>query len=516
MVVEPFATWPSSTKKTTAPETTKRQSAPVAETVKKWSAAYTAADAGSLGVKTPPSHQSGAADSGLRAADAGSLGLTTAKSQAEQPKPPTDYTAADAGSLGYNQPAGNGWGPIEAKVRAQPIYSDPWTAADAGSLGLHEVTGRGDPDGTYTGAIRGHYYVDPGDGSRNGQVEAGGATVTAALRHTGDGQHFGGNGDTGHPDNGGKTQQDEFEIIELDNGNYIVNLPGVIDLSSKVSDVANGRSPFGLDPYNRSVRDVDRYAGPSSLSADVDDNRYAQMVREYILENVPEGANVMLVGHSFGGDTALDLASDPTFNNPETGVNVTHAVSAGYYSQPQLDSVPDGTQVLVLENNQDVVVNAESRNPGLPREDKPLRVPAPLAPDIGPFDAPINRVSTEGDNVVISKFNGGVGKDVGHHPDRYAHHIETVDNAAIQNYLASVADSGYTGSGTPIAIDVSVPEDAPVVADTSGPPTGTTTTTTIPEGPGPHPTTPGAPQPETGPTTTIPAPPTGTTTTTTG
>ena len=449
----------------------------------------------------PPAHRSGASNSGYTSADTGSLGLTTAKSQAEA-LPPADYTAADAGSLGFNSNAGPGWGPIEAKVRAQPDYGDPWAAADAGSLGLHEVSGLGDPDGTFTGNIRGSYYVDTGDGSKEGQVAAGRQTLNETILHTAP---------------GGPIQQDEFEIIELENGNYIVNLPGVIDLSDKIGAIADGRAPhIGLDPYNRSVRDLEINSTRSSISADVDDNPYAQMVRDYILENVPQGANVMLVGHSYGGDTALDLASDPTFNNAETGVNVTHAVSAGYYSQPQLDSVQDHTQVLVLENNQDAVINAESRNPLLPPEDKPRRIPIPLAPDIGFFDAPINRVSTEGDNIVISQFNGGAGSDVGHHPDRYADHVRGQDDERIEAYFESVADSGYTGQGTPIAIDVSVPEDEPALAEaTSGPPTGTTTTTTTPEpGNGPTTTTPGQSPtaPAAGPTTTVPRPTPGTTT----
>jgi hypothetical protein len=413
------------------------------------------------------------------------------------------YAAADAGSLGVTSGSGGGsaFGPVEAKVRSQPEYSDPWAAADAGSLGFHDVSGRGDPDGTYTGSIRGSFEVDPGDGSEEGQIDAGRRVVAQAIDHTGSGQQI---------------QQDEFEIIELENGQYIVNLPGVIDLS---------KPHIGLDPYNRSVRDVDQHATPSSRSSDVDDNAYAQMVREYVLENVPQGADVMLVGHSYGGDTVLDLASDPTFNNAETGVNVTHAVAAAYYSQPQLDGIQNDTEVLVLQNNQDVVVNVESRSPLLPASDKPFRVPLPFLPDQGPFDVPISRVSEPDDNIVVSQFNGGAGKDVGHHPDRYSHHVETEDNAAVQSYMASVADAGYATNGTAIAIDVSVPHD-PVVAQAegSGPPTGTTTTMPAPE-PAPTPpptttTTPEASGPPTGTTTTTmpePAPtPSPTTTTTSG
>ena len=58
---------------------------------------------------------------------------------------------------------------------------------------------------------------------------------------------------------------------------------------------------------------------------------------------VPAGSSLMIVGHSFGADTALDLAADREFNGGE--YTVTHVVAAGYYSQPQLASVAAETSV---------------------------------------------------------------------------------------------------------------------------------------------------------------------------
>ena len=196
---------------------------------------------------------------------------------------------------------------------------------DPASPSVPVPTGRGDPGGTYSTDVR-----DPFHASNGEQV------VVRGLQDTG---------------NGRQIQQDEFEIVKLDNGKYIVVLPGVIDLSSP---------HLGLDAYNRSVRDVDQGAVPSSTSADVRGNPYALMVEAYMRKNVPRGADVMIIGHSYGADTALDLASDPSFNNKNTGFNITHVTAAAYFSQPQLKHVQNNTQVLVLQNDKDVPVLAEA------------------------------------------------------------------------------------------------------------------------------------------------------------
>lgn len=349
--------------------------------------------------------------------------------------------------------------------------------------------GGGDLGGTYTRNVRTPFFVDAeGDESR------GQAAIVRTLADTGD---------------GGQIQNDEFEIIQHNNGAYTVVLPGVIDLS---------KPHLGLDPTNDSVRDVDQNAFPSSRSASVEDNAYAQMVREYILANVPPGANVMLVGHSYGGDTVLDLASDPTFNNTTTGVNVTHAVAAAYHSQPQLDHVQDHTQVLVLQNRQDIPVIVEGlghpiTNPppinfssaqdyagrstgaawdyagetirdlpggarevfgfgtsllrgdlggafdhtrtvasGIIRNGVPVAVPGPLAEPFAPAG-----ITNPNDHTIVARFDSGYSR-AGHGQEHYIGFVNETDDPAIAAFYRSVSAGGYADTGTSYAVDVSVPE----------------------------------------------------------
>ncbi|MGI9493777.1 MAG: hypothetical protein ACR2QF_15380, partial [Geminicoccaceae bacterium] len=203
---------------------------------------------------------------------------------------------------------------------------------EANALRRTHVNGQGDPGGAGTAEIRRPFEV-----TGESQTDVGRAVLERALQDTAD---------------SGQIQRDEFEVVELENGKFIVVLPGVIDLS---------KPQLGWDPHNRSVRDTDMAAVRSSTSTGIDDNRYAQMVRDYMDQHVPKGADVMIVGHSFGADTALDLASDPTFNNRETGFNVTHVTAAAYYSQPQLRHVQNDTEVLVLQNRHDVPVIVEGQ-----------------------------------------------------------------------------------------------------------------------------------------------------------
>lgn len=66
---------------------------------------------------------------------------------------------------------------------------------------------------------------------------------------------------------------------------------------------------------------------------------------------VPDGADVMLVGHSQGGMTAAALAADDHFSRR---YDVSHVVTAGSPTA-QVPSIPSHTQVLSLENTGDVV-----------------------------------------------------------------------------------------------------------------------------------------------------------------
>jgi hypothetical protein len=188
----------------------------------------------------------------------------------------------------------------------------------------------GDLGGTYDGEVREPYLL-----GADRAVELGREFVLRATRDTASGQ----------------IRADEFLVVRLGDRLYGVVLPGVTDLS---------RPNLGLDPLHRSVRDLDQFAYPSSRSSLVGDNRYAQMVAEALaVRGVPLGSDLVIVGHSYGADTALDLAADDDFNG-DGGYRITHVAALGYHSSPQLPDVRPGTQVLVVQNRRDAAIIAEA------------------------------------------------------------------------------------------------------------------------------------------------------------
>jgi hypothetical protein len=294
----------------------------------------------------------------------------------------------------------------------------------------------------------------------------------------------------------GQIRKDEFELVRLTDGRYLLALPGVIDLS---------HFAFGLDGDNRSVRDLDRSAAQSSMSTSVSDNAYAQMVWDALsVTGVPTGSDIVIVGHSFGADTALDLAADPHFNG-SGGYNVTHVVAAGYDSQAQLDAVPPSTQVLVLQNRRDVPVLAETLGhsgvieaiddgvgvaKSVIRADPAGVVEAgvgflwnagkagtsgvahvagrvdDVAEEIVHLD-PVDAVedmalpltgSRQNDSQVVAVFDTGwEWSDAGHDQARYVDFLEATSDPLVLGFLGTLA-TGTTVAGTAVAVDVSVPE----------------------------------------------------------
>ncbi len=325
----------------------------------------------------------------------------------------------------------------------------------------------GERGGTHSGELRAPYDIADVD-----SVAAGRQLVMRALADT---------------DSAERIREDEFELVQLGEHRYLVVLPGVIDLSSP------GR---GLKPEHRSVRDLDQHALPSSRSADVADNAYAQMVWSALLaRGVPAGSQLVIVGHSFGADTALDLAADPDFNGADGGFDVTHVVASGYNSGPQLEHVPSSTQVLVLQNRQDAVIVGEAIGEahvtdlgyavgdvgeGLLDFDLPKVVSGTARAawhEIGAEVAAVSHVVSRADDVlggdlaalvtlepgidtptasqVVAVFDGG-SEGFGHHQDNYVDFIGETSDPAVTAFLASLA--GMTAIGTAIAVDVSVPE----------------------------------------------------------
>jgi hypothetical protein len=332
------------------------------------------------------------------------------------------------------------------------------------------------PDGergdTAAGELRSPYDIVADD-----PVTAGRLLLTRALADTG---------------STARIRADEFELVLLSDGRYLVVLPGVIDLS---------QPHRGLDPDSHSVRDLDRHALPSSRSVDVADNAYAKMVWSALIERgVAPGSELVIVGHSFGADTALDLAADQRFNSGRLdgsgGFDVTHVVASGYHSGPQLAHVPSSTRVLVLQNDRDAAVAAEAvgeahvtdwaQSLGDVAEGVLTLDPGQAAVGvvestwhrIGAELAAVSHVAGRVDDVladgphrvwrlepgvdtsrasqVVAVFEGG-GDGAGHHQSNYIDFLETTTDPAVTAFLGSLA-GGVAVIGTTTAVDVSVAE----------------------------------------------------------
>lgn len=140
--------------------------------------------------------------------------------------------------------------------------------------------------------------------------------------------------------------EDAFELLQVssDPPKYIVLLPGIEGVSTD------------------SVRDLDA-AVPARLL--LQDAYAARVMAELQRAGVPAGAEVMLMGHSYGAIAAMNLASDPQFNQPGNGsatgpyhLQVTHVVAAGAGLRDWMDRPPEGTDVLLSINRRDHVATA--------------------------------------------------------------------------------------------------------------------------------------------------------------
>lgn len=285
------------------------------------------------------------------------------------------------------------------------LIDDPVAMAWQLARGQHQMPRTGDFGGTYTSRT-----VEPFIGSRHQDASQRGRETLVHLV-----------GETGRES---QIHSDEFEVIDNGNDSYTVVLPGVSDLSNPV---------IGLNPHTRSVRDLDVSAIKSTLEPGIENNTYAQMVERGLRRNgVPRGARLLLVGHSYGSDTALDLAADPVFNGQL--YEVTHAVAVGYHSGPLLAGVQPHTEVFVAQNDRDLVALAESVADRLTLDD----------PD------------RDDHHALVRSFSGGLS-GAGHHQRHYTNYLAETEDPDVVAFFESVDAAGYTGSGTAVSIDVSVP-----------------------------------------------------------
>ncbi len=94
-----------------------------------------------------------------------------------------------------------------------------------------------------------------------------------------------------------------------------------------------------------------------------------------VAAGVRPGDPVLLVGHSQGGMTALDLAADPSLRRVAT---VTHVITAG--SPVTGRTPPPGVQVLALEHDDDLVPRLDGRDHADRADRVVVRAPAPDGP----------------------------------------------------------------------------------------------------------------------------------------
>lgn len=286
--------------------------------------------------------------------------------------------------------------------------------------------GHGDRGGTLTAEVR-----TPFSPLGTTPFTLGAGIIAHALADTGDDE---------------QVQVDEFQVIFHENGKVTLVLPGVVDLSSP---------DYGLDDVHRSARDVDQYALPSSFNSRISSNVYAQLIVQWLEAQVtngviPAGTDVMIVGHSFGADTALDLAADPHVNGEL--VNITHVIPAAYHSEPQLDDVVNGTQVGVLQNIYDLPVLVE----GLGGDITGV-VGTVLGPLVGVEPMGGEGVPGQG---FIAEFEGGF-EGVGHHQNNYIDYVESDGlPEVVVTMLTDIGRAGYGSPGITLAVDISVPVQA--------------------------------------------------------
>jgi len=241
-------------------------------------------------------------------------------------------------------------------------------------------------------------------------------------------------------------RHDEFGLIDHGRRRFTVVLPGVTDLS---------QPDRGWHDVHRSARDLDMAAVPSSRSSRLDDNRYGQMVVEALAVNgVPDGATLMLVGHSFGADTALDLAADPAFGERYA---VSRVVATGYHSQPQLAAANADTDILVVQNRHDLVIKTTVL---MPTESSGI-----LGCNLPPAESEQPTPSTAGHHIVV--FSGDwrqLGHDVATYQavfnSRDRDHMGDADRTRgdrVGQFLLRADADGFGSAGTMTAIDISLP-----------------------------------------------------------
>lgn len=255
--------------------------------------------------------------------------------------------------------------------------------------------------------------------------------------------------------------RDQFEIMRVSDHppRYIVNLPGI---------EFGTHALWGTDHLrDLQTASAARFGGP-------DADAYAQRVQlEMQRAGVPPGAEVLLVGHSQGAIASMNLARDASFNRPGNTspdgpyhVQITHVVAAGAGVREWVDDPPQGTNVLLAINRNDVVAEAIQRGRiadvvnlkgTLEQTAGHFAIQAPTAIVNDVFDIVDARSRIVGDpGRVVMEFSTNVGAD-GHGYDNYERGLEHADPAA-QRWLDGAASRYFTGGGQMQSVQIDLPD----------------------------------------------------------
>lgn len=247
--------------------------------------------------------------------------------------------------------------------------------------------------------------------------------------------------------------EDAFELLQVSVNppKYIVLLPG-IELDAWDTDT---------------VRDLQSAVPARLLQRDA---YAARVMLELQRAGVPAGAEVMLMGHSYGAIAAMNLASDPQFNQPGNAstsgafhVQVSHVVAAGAGVRDWMDRPPPGTDVLLSINRRDHVATAIQTG----RADQSVIDSLTLADELpgvaraaregfehAAFGAVASESITTGDGRVVYEFTAADDPS-GHHYDNYRTGFGVAGGAA-DDWLDDAARHYFVGHREMIATRIAV------------------------------------------------------------
>lgn len=258
----------------------------------------------------------------------------------------------------------------------------------------------------------------------------------------------------------GRVGTDEIQVRRLDDGTYVVVLPGVTDLSNggALKEAIGLQNPENTPRKTLNASPTVTRDGP---------NPYADMVKMALRRaGVPDGATVTIVGHSYGAYTAVDLARDGSFNRP-TGdgynLNVRRVVAVAADTDWKVPTVPARTDVVVLNSRTDIVYQTEAKLD--PEADWLWRADRPgpaIPPRVRPFGTSVSYPSGRRNQVEV-ELDAGVlwtrddGYVSGHHPNNYSPQIR---NAPVRSPMRPILD-GTGGARVVESYTVRVPDRVP-------------------------------------------------------